>query len=67
MSAYENSLAESLVQLARISTVHKHEPFIKFLQHKFQMQHLTASGFRLATSEGSKLEVKALLSELGGP
>lgn len=31
------------------------------------MQHLTASGFRLATSEGSKLEVKALLSELGGP
>lgn len=37
MACYENNLAESFVQLARISTVHKYELFLNFLQHKFQI------------------------------
>ena len=48
IKCYQDLLPTNLVQLARIPSVHKHQPFLNFLISKFPAQHLTASGFRLA-------------------
>ncbi len=70
ISCYENSLPEHLVQLARFPSIHKHDKFMRFLQNKFNPQHLVASGFRISTPnqfETASAVPRQRLVDLGGP